>query len=177
MVAWCSLLPRFQGRYQCLGAIGVFPKGLQIPVRDPVACLGSALGGVFSRLQITGGNQFGVRIWACRVELMVKIFPEKSSRTEVRGIIHRHMNDDQELNRLRWQCRRGMLELDLILMQFLEAVYPALEPALQRDFSRLLEYPDPVLQGWLLQHGMDVEVSMQPIVSRVRQGGRDGRST
>ena len=86
------------------------------------------------------------------------------------------MNNDTELNRLRWQCRRGMLELDLILMRFLETVYPALEPALQRDFSRLLEYPDPVLQRWLLQQGADVEASMQPIVSRVRQGGQDGRS-
>ena len=86
------------------------------------------------------------------------------------------MKTDKELNRLRWQCRRGMLELDMILMHFLETVYPALAPALQRDFSRLLEYPDPVLQRWLLQHGADVEVSMKPIVSRVRQGGRDGRS-
>ncbi|MDJ0806588.1 MAG: succinate dehydrogenase assembly factor 2, partial [Gammaproteobacteria bacterium] len=38
------------------------------------------------------------------------------------------MNDDAELNRLRWQCRRGMLELDLLLLGFLETRYPRLDP-------------------------------------------------
>jgi len=54
-----------------------------------------------------------------------------------------------ELSRLRWQCRRGLLELDLLLVRFLEERYSALNAAQQGDFHRLLEYPDPTLLTWI----------------------------
>ena len=53
------------------------------------------------------------------------------------------------LNRLRWQCRRGMLELDLLLLQFLEQDYAALEPSAQRAFESLLEAGDEELWGMI----------------------------
>lgn len=52
---------------------------------------------------------------------------------------------DRELSRLRWQCRRGMLELDLVLAAFLDQHYSALTPAEIMAFADLLEYPDPEL--------------------------------
>jgi succinate dehydrogenase flavin-adding protein (antitoxin of CptAB toxin-antitoxin module) len=46
------------------------------------------------------------------------------------------------LDRVRWHCRRGLLELDLVLGRFLECHWPQLT-AQQRDaFVRLLELPD-----------------------------------
>jgi antitoxin CptB len=54
-----------------------------------------------------------------------------------------------ELTRLRWQCRRGLLELDLLFSRFLQHSYAALPRASQHDFRRLLEYPDTTLLSWL----------------------------
>lgn len=50
-----------------------------------------------------------------------------------------------KLDRLRWQCRRGMLELDLVLTKFLDRHAEALSSADMKAFRRLLEYPDNVL--------------------------------
>jgi len=47
-----------------------------------------------------------------------------------------------ELNRLRWRCRRGMLENDLVLERFLEVHGARLEGERLAAFNALLEYPD-----------------------------------
>ena len=57
---------------------------------------------------------------------------------------------EQKLNRLRWQCRRGQLELDLILNGFLERRYADLSRAEQDTFARLLQLPDRTLLRWLV---------------------------
>jgi antitoxin CptB len=47
-----------------------------------------------------------------------------------------------EADRIRWQCRRGLLELDLVLMKFLDGQLENLSPAGMATFKRLLNYPD-----------------------------------
>ena len=47
-----------------------------------------------------------------------------------------------ELNRLRWQCRRGLLELDLVLERFLERHGDHLQGEHLACFRILLEYAD-----------------------------------
>jgi antitoxin CptB len=47
-----------------------------------------------------------------------------------------------ELDRIRWRCRRGLLELDLVLVRFLERTYAALTPAERDVFKGLLERSD-----------------------------------
>jgi antitoxin CptB len=51
---------------------------------------------------------------------------------------------------LRWRCRRGMKELDLLLERFLEVHYDRLPAERQRVFEGLLTLPDPVLAELLL---------------------------
>jgi len=46
------------------------------------------------------------------------------------------------LNRLRWRCRRGMLELDLVLERFLEENYAGLTVQQRQEFESLLELED-----------------------------------
>jgi succinate dehydrogenase flavin-adding protein (antitoxin of CptAB toxin-antitoxin module) len=48
----------------------------------------------------------------------------------------------EELNRLRWQCRRGLLELDLVLERFLEKHGDQLQGAQLASFKTLLDYSD-----------------------------------
>ena len=47
-----------------------------------------------------------------------------------------------ELNRLRWQCRRGLLELDLVLERFLETYRDRLQGERLNSFQTLLTYTD-----------------------------------
>jgi len=48
----------------------------------------------------------------------------------------------EELNRLRWQCRRGLLELDLVLERFLERHGDHLQGEHLACFKILLDYTD-----------------------------------
>ena len=50
-----------------------------------------------------------------------------------------------ELDRVRWQCRRGMLELDLVLARFVERHFGELAPDQLAAFKALLELSDTVL--------------------------------
>lgn len=59
------------------------------------------------------------------------------------------METIEDMRRLRWQCRRGLLELDLLLARFLDRRYPALAVPDQEAFRRLLQEPDPRLLAWL----------------------------
>lgn len=53
------------------------------------------------------------------------------------------------LRRLRWQCRRGMKEMDALLLRFLEIDYAASSTALRSGFEQLLACEDDVLWRWL----------------------------
>ncbi len=52
--------------------------------------------------------------------------------------------------KLQWACRRGMLELDVLLMNFLNEAYPLLTEAEKTTFSELLSQPDPDLMAWIM---------------------------
>jgi len=56
-----------------------------------------------------------------------------------------------EADRIRWQCRRGLLELDLVLAKFLDRHLENLSSARLAAFKRLLDYPDHDL--WDLLNG------------------------
>lgn len=49
------------------------------------------------------------------------------------------------ISKLRLRCRRGMLELDLILQRYLNHHYPSAPPREQSQFLELLELQDPEL--------------------------------
>ena len=51
---------------------------------------------------------------------------------------------------LRWQCRRGMRELDQLLVRYLETQFDAASDAEKSAFQTLLTLPDPELAGYLL---------------------------
>ena len=55
-----------------------------------------------------------------------------------------------ELSRLRWLCRRGVKELDVVLIRYLEHGYLSASTAEQAQFQALLEMPDPDLYNLLL---------------------------
>src|SRR5579863_8836878 len=48
----------------------------------------------------------------------------------------------EKINRVRWQCRRGMLELDLLLQSFFDKHYVSLSEVNKALFEQLLEHHD-----------------------------------
>ncbi|VVC75809.1 Antitoxin CptB [Aquicella siphonis] len=52
--------------------------------------------------------------------------------------------------KLRWACRRGMLELDVLLGNFLSEAYPELAREDKKRFVALLNCSDPELFAWLM---------------------------
>jgi antitoxin CptB len=55
-----------------------------------------------------------------------------------------------ELSRLLWACRRGMLELDLLLQPYAKEVYPELSLSQQSEFETLLNLEDQLLFDWFM---------------------------
>lgn len=74
--------------------------------------------------------------------------------------------DSVECARVYWHSRRGMLELDLVLMPFAKNVYPTLDEEDRRRYRSLLECEDADMFAWLI-HG--VEPPDQDIVRIVRR--------
>ncbi len=74
----------------------------------------------------------------------------------------------QEKARLRWLCRRGMKELDVLFEGFLTDSYADLDQNLQLAFRRLLTLEDPDLYAILMgkQEAPDAECS--DVVERLR---------
>lgn len=74
--------------------------------------------------------------------------------------------------RLRWACRRGMLELDVLFRPFVDEAYDDLSDADKLIFQRLLEGEDPTLFAWFMGHEKcdDPELAymVDKIVSRVK---------
>ena len=48
----------------------------------------------------------------------------------------------KELERMRWRCRRGLLELDIVLGRFIEQRYPEMNNEQRVVFDELLDLPD-----------------------------------
>ncbi len=78
-----------------------------------------------------------------------------------------------EYNRLRWASRRGMLELDLMLMPFVEHAYPDLSDADKESYVRLLESEDQDLFAWFLHRQEPEDASLRGIVDQIRRFARE----
>ncbi len=81
------------------------------------------------------------------------------------------MNKDKfsTLSALKWQCRRGMLELDVFLQKFLQYGYEQLSEQQCKDFYELLEFPDQELLELLLGQVSATEQHINDIADKIRQ--------
>jgi antitoxin CptB len=60
------------------------------------------------------------------------------------------MVSDENFHRLFWHSRRGMLELDLVLLPFLENHFRQLDEADQQRYEQLLTCEDQDMFSWFL---------------------------
>ncbi|KAE8176213.1 FAD assembly factor SdhE [Photobacterium carnosum] len=73
----------------------------------------------------------------------------------------------EEKSRVKWACRRGMLELDVLVMPFFEECFDDLSEQQQRDFISLLTCDDPDLFKWMMQHGRSDNVAYAMMVDKI----------
>jgi antitoxin CptB len=73
-----------------------------------------------------------------------------------------------ELDRLRWHCRRGMLELDLLLHRFVDRHLESLTPDELERFKELLDLQDSEL--WQVLSGREEiqDQRLKPIVLMIK---------
>jgi len=74
------------------------------------------------------------------------------------------------MDRIRWHCRRGLLELDLVLTRFLERDFLNLSADQRKAFEALLEYPDNDLWDLLSGHTEPPPGDSATVVKLLRDG-------
>jgi antitoxin CptB len=79
--------------------------------------------------------------------------------------------------RLRWACRRGMLELDLLLGNFLEEAYTELTEEQQALFVQLLAINDQDLYLWLTGKESPSDQSLMTVVEKIRHHAKHRHHT
>ena len=75
---------------------------------------------------------------------------------------------DEQIGKLRWRCRRGMKELDLLTLGYLEQYYPEASAEDQQAFIALLDLQDPQLMGYMLGREAPADAATLRVVGIMR---------
>lgn len=75
---------------------------------------------------------------------------------------------EADLRRLRWRCRRGMRELDQLMLRYLDHAWAADSEAQRGVFLRLLDCEDDTLWHWFLGHEDPPDAEIASLVARIR---------
>jgi len=76
-------------------------------------------------------------------------------------------------SRLRWLCRRGMKELDIVMTRYLDSRYAEADEADKKGFIALLEMPDPDLYSLLLGRKTSTDQNAEKVVRSIRDMARE----
>ncbi|MEM8593587.1 MAG: succinate dehydrogenase assembly factor 2 [Pseudomonadota bacterium] len=75
--------------------------------------------------------------------------------------------DSPAHNRVYWHSRRGMLELDMLLMPFAKKHFPSLNAEDQQRYMSLLKEEDQDLFLWLMQRSAPDETELQHSIAQI----------
>ncbi|HET8800596.1 MAG TPA: succinate dehydrogenase assembly factor 2 [Marinobacter sp.] len=75
--------------------------------------------------------------------------------------------DNSEFNRLWWHSRRGMLELDVLLIPFVEEAYRGLDAEDQARYQKLLSCEDTDMFEWFMQRSRPEDPDLQRMVDLI----------
>ena len=73
----------------------------------------------------------------------------------------------EERNRLCWRSRRGLLELDLLLVPFIERMYANLTSEQRKAYSLLLKREDTELLEWFGRKKVAEDESLRQLVALI----------
>jgi len=75
----------------------------------------------------------------------------------------------ENIAKLKWRCRRGMKELDVLLNKYLDEQYNGASEAEQNTFHLLLEQEDPHIYAWFLGRSQAEDHALQALVEKIGQ--------
>lgn len=75
---------------------------------------------------------------------------------------------EEQIGKLRWRCRRGMKELDLLTLGYLERYYPTAPAEEQQAFADLLELQDPLLMSYMVGRETPADAVTAKVVGVMR---------
>jgi len=76
------------------------------------------------------------------------------------------------IQKIRWKCRRGMLELDLVLLKFMDHGFEQLSENQKQLFDMMLDEIDPDLFAWLVSHQQTPKPAFVELVSLISAAER-----
>jgi antitoxin CptB len=76
---------------------------------------------------------------------------------------------DVELRKLEWRCRRGMKELDLLLVRYLHKHHAAAASDERAAFTQFLELPDPEIARYLVWGDVPQDPNQAALCRRILQ--------
>jgi antitoxin CptB len=76
----------------------------------------------------------------------------------------------RELGKLRWRCRRGIKELDVLLLRYVEEQYREAPSADQEAFRALLDAPDPLIYAYCLGGERPTSPLLSNVIQRITRG-------
>jgi len=82
---------------------------------------------------------------------------------------------DGDIGRLRWRCRRGMKELDLLLRAYVDDEYRGADPLLKDAFRRLLDCPDPLIYDYVLGRIVPPDAALCSLIRQITVPRPNGR--
>ncbi|HEX9208576.1 MAG TPA: succinate dehydrogenase assembly factor 2 [Steroidobacteraceae bacterium] len=77
--------------------------------------------------------------------------------------------EEADMARLRWRCRRGMRELDVMLTRYLDRAWDTASPAERAAFVQLVELQDPELFGYLVGRTTSPEETQRAVIACIRR--------
>ncbi|AEJ00721.1 protein of unknown function DUF339 [Nitrosomonas sp. Is79A3] len=75
----------------------------------------------------------------------------------------------KELERARWRCRRGLLELDIVLQRFMDQYYTQLDESGLEQFERLLALPDNDLWDLITARQVTTDDNLQQVLELLQK--------
>mgnify|MGYP000159162219 FL=1 len=70
-----------------------------------------------------------------------------------------------DMSRLRWRCRRGTKELDIVMNRYLVERYPTASAEEQESFNVLLDIEDPIIFDMLLDKRISDDENQQALIN------------
>lgn len=77
------------------------------------------------------------------------------------------MSDDAGLRRLRWRCRRGMRELDQLMLRYLDGRWAQADEAEREVFLQLLDAEDDKLWRWFMGRERPEQADLDALVQQI----------
>ncbi len=75
---------------------------------------------------------------------------------------------EEQMGKLRWRCRRGMKELDLLTLGYLERYYLTASAEERQAFAELLELQDPLLMSYMVGREIPADAVTARVVGVMR---------